>query len=301
MSGSGSIVFILNIAAGASEHAALPATIGAHCAECKVEGRVVLASSGSDLQQAARDAVAAGAAVVVAGGGDGTINTIASQLTGSGIPLGILPLGTLNHFAKDLGIPLALDEALDVIVRGHTRRVDLGEVNGHLFLNNSSLGLYARIVRLRQQYSARGAAKWLVAAWAMLKVLQHNPSFVVRLAANGTSGVRRTSLVMVGNNRYLMEGFDAGSRPSLSDGRLAVYVVTTTSRAHLARLVWRIITGRARQDDTLETYEGPEITVETGVPRLPVALDGEVMELETPLTYCIRPGALTVVVPTSPE
>src|SRR5262249_39207144 len=129
-------------------------------------------AEGARLVETAKAAVRARAPAIVAGGGDGTINTVASIVVGTGIPLGLLPLGTLNHFAKDLGIPLTIDEAVGVVLGGRTIEVDVGEVNGKIFLNNSSLGLYPRIVRLRERSEARGIWKWPVAAWATLRVLR---------------------------------------------------------------------------------------------------------------------------------
>ena len=103
------------------------------------EADITLARSGGEMIARARRAVADGAPVVVAGGGDGTINAVASALVGSQTRLGVLPLGTLNHFAKDMNIPLDLDAAVANAVRGKTARVDVGEVNGRIFLNNSCL------------------------------------------------------------------------------------------------------------------------------------------------------------------
>ena len=118
--------------------------------------RMTLARHGRDIRPAAERAVKEGTAGLVAAGGDGTVNTLAGVAVDAGVPLGVLPQGTLNHFAKDLGIPTDLDDALEVVLAGHTRRVDVGEVSGRIFVNNSSLGVYPRIVRLRERYGARG-------------------------------------------------------------------------------------------------------------------------------------------------
>ena len=291
------ILFILNRSSGNGECDAVKALIDQRFAALGAEARIVLANSGAEMEWAAKQGIAAGAEAVVAGGGDGTISTVAGVLAGSDVPLGVLPLGTLNHFAKDLGIPLQPAEALEVILAGVTETVDVAEVNGRLFLNNSSVGLYARIVRLRQRYEARGVAKWFVAAWAMLKVMEHNPVFTVRIGANGESTSYRSTMVMVGNNAYRMRGIDAGARDSLTGGALAAYVVQSEGKLALAQLVWRIITGRGQEGEDLEVYHAPEVTVETGEAGGPVTRDGEVEEMDMPLTYRIRAGALTVLVP----
>lgn len=290
------ILFILNSASGTGDCDAAKALIDERLAAAGVEARIVLASTGAEMEWAAKQGIAEGAQAIVAGGGDGTISTVAAVLADSDVPLGVLPLGTLNHFAKDLKIPLKTDEALEVILAGHTMMADAGEVNGKLFLNNSSVGLYARIVRLRQRYNARGIAKWFVAAWAMLKVMEQNPVFTVRIGANGETTTYRSSMVMVGNNTYRMTGLDAGARDTVSGGVLGVYVVQTEGKLALARLIWEIITGRAEEGDQLDVHEVRSVTVETSGSRVPVARDGEVEEMEMPLRYGIRAGALKVLV-----
>jgi diacylglycerol kinase family enzyme len=125
------------------------------------DARITFAADGTDLVNLARVTARGDAERIVAGGGDGTLNAVAAATIDSGKTLGVLPLGTLNHFAKDLGIPLDLEGAVGAIVAGHAVRVDVGEVNGHLFLNNASLGLYPRIVRERerQQRAGNGAPR----------------------------------------------------------------------------------------------------------------------------------------------
>ena len=290
------ILFILNSSSGNDECEAVKALIDERLTARGTEARVVLARTGAEMEWAARKGIAAGADAVVAGGGDGTISTVAGVLADSGMPLGVLPLGTLNHFAKDLGIPLKPADALDVILAGTATPVDVGEVNGKLFLNNSSLGLYARIVRLRERYEARGLAKWGVAAWAMFKVMEQNPVFTVRIGANGETSSYRSSLVMVGNNSYRMKGLDAGARDSLRGGALAVYVVESQGKVALARLVWQIITGHAREAEELEVYHATDVTIETEGSSGPVTRDGEVEQMEMPLKYRIRAGAIQVLV-----
>jgi diacylglycerol kinase family enzyme len=271
------ILFILNSSAGNDECDAVKALIDKRLTARGIEARVVLARTGAEMEWAAKEGIAAGADAVVAGGGDGTISTVAGVLADSGMPLGVLPLGTLNHFAKDLRIPLKPADALDVILAGTTMPVDVGEVNGKLFLNNSSLGLYARIVRLRERYEARGLAKWGVAAWAMLKVMEQNPVFTVRIGANGETSSYRSSLVMVGNNSYRMKGLDAGPRQPRG-GALAVYVVKPES--------WhsRDWCGRSSRDAPRKARARgvpcPGVTIETEGSSGPVTRDGEVEQME---------------------
>lgn len=261
------------------------------------DARISLAEGGAGISAAMRQAVEAGCETLVAGGGDGTINTGAAAVLERGIPLGVLPLGTLNHFAKDLGIPLDLDEAVKVVLEGIVCKVDVGEVNGRLFLNNSSLGVYPAIVRLRERYQASGSAKWIAALWASLAVLRRNPFMGVRIIANGRTTVRGTPFVFVGNNEYRMVGLNPGSRDSMATGNLALYVLNADRRTGLLKLAWQVVLRGADNVKELDLLPVEEVTIETRRRHLQVALDGEVATLESPLDYRIRPGALRVHLP----
>ena len=260
------------------------------------EARIRLVT-GQESNAAMRDAVEAGCETLVVGGGDGTINCGASAVVGRQIPLGVLPLGTLNHFAKDLGIPLDLEEAAKVVLEGVVCQVDVGEVNGRIFLNNSSLGVYPAIVRLRDKYSTSGRGKWIAALWAGLTVLRRSPFMAVRIVADGETIVRRTPLVLVGNNEYRMVGLQAGSRDSLARGKLALYVLNAERRPGLLWLGWQVLLHGAEQVKEVDLIAVEEATVETRRRRLQGAADGEVFTLESPLSYRIRPAELRVHVP----
>jgi diacylglycerol kinase family enzyme len=214
------------------------------------------------------------------------------------VAYGVLPLGTLNHFAKDLGVPLNLDLAVANIASGGHVRVDVGEVNGRVFLNNSSLGLYPDIVRDREQQQSRlGRGKWLAFAWAALAALRRYPFLSVRLSVNGEEHARRTPFVFIGNNEYLMQGFNIGARARLNGGMLSLYVAQRPSRLGLVRLAWHALSGTLAQQRDFDVLLAPELAIDTRHKRMRVATDGEVTVMETPLTYRMRAGALIVIVP----
>ena len=243
----------------------------------------------------ARDA---GADAVVAGGGDGTVGAVAGALVGHAMPLGILPLGTLNHFARDLGIPLALDAAIRVVAAGRVRTVDVGEVNGRVFVNNSSIGLYPRIVRKRNEMMERlGRGKWVAALFAAASVLRRFPLLGVRLRIEQESAVRTTPFVFVGNNQYEIDLFRLGRRAGLDCGVLSLYLPVSSGRFAMLRLTLRALFGLIEQGKDFESICAPELTVETKRRRLHVALDGEVLTMHPPLRYRARPLALRVLVP----
>ncbi|HEX9305280.1 MAG TPA: diacylglycerol kinase family protein [Thermoanaerobaculia bacterium] len=263
------------------------------------EADVQLAPSGKDVIALARRAASGGSDVVVAGGGDGTVSSVASVLAGSEKTLGILPLGTLNHFAKDLRIPMDFEEAARNVVEGRIALVDVGEVNGNVFVNNSSLGLYPRIVRHREELQQRlGQGKWPAFAWATLHALhRHASSLELTLSIDGREIRRRTPFVFVGNNFYEMEGFKIGKRDRLDLGELSVYLAPDARPFDLIFLAIRAFFGRLRAAGDFEALRTRELRIETRTGRFQVATDGEISMLDTPLLYRVRPQDLRVVVP----
>lgn len=245
----------------------------------------------------AKRAVAEHAALVVAGGGDGTINAVASQLVGTDTRLGVLPLGTLNHFAKDLKIPLDLDEAIANAVHGNEKRVDVGEVNGRVFLNNSSLGIYPDIVRDREkQQKHLGRSKWHAFARALFVAMRRFPFMNVRLKINGSEHLRRTPFVFIGNNEYL-QGLTMGERERLDSGKMYLYVAQKPTRFGMLRYAVHALFGRLSEAKDFDVLSSTDLVIETRHRQLRVATDGEVTVMKPPLCYRSRAGALRVVVP----
>jgi diacylglycerol kinase family enzyme len=267
-------------------------------ADAGIDAAVVVAKSGEEMTAAARRALDSGAGLVVAGGGDGTINAVASVMAGSGVPFGVLPLGTLNHFAKDLGMPLKLEEAVRALAGGRLACVDVGEVNGRIFLNNSGLGLYPDIVHDREKQQRRlGRGKWVAAFWATVSALRRYPFLSVRLDVDGERLARRTPFVFIGNNAYKMQGLAIGERECLDGGKLSLYVAQRPGRLGLLRFALRALRGTLAGERDFDVLLADEMEIETRHRRLRVATDGEVTVMETPLRYRVRPGALTVIVP----
>ena len=264
----------------------------------RVNAYRVPVARGADLKLIAADIARQRPAAVIAGGGDGTISAVASALVGTDVALGVLPLGTLNHFAKDAGIPLDPAEAARTIAAGHIRRVDVGEVNGRAFLNNSSLGLYPHIVRHREEQQRRlGRGKWTAFAWATWTTLRRKPFLNVRLSMDEEERRCTASFVFIGNNEYLMEGFSIGVRERLDGGRLSLYLTRRQNHWGLVMLGLRALVGRLHQAEDFEATTAQTILIETRRSHVHVALDGEVTVIETPLNYRIRPRALRVLVP----
>jgi diacylglycerol kinase family enzyme len=293
---------ILNAQAGTAGAAGDADTMKQKFRDRGLEAQVVHVESGEQIVREAESAVQAGVGAVVAGGGDGTVSAVAARLAGTPVPLGVLPLGTLNHFAKDLGIPLDVDEAVGVIAQGRVAPVDVGEVNGRVFINNSSLGLYPEIVRDREHQRRRlGRGKWAALVAASIRALQRYPVLSLHIDADGEGLKRRSAFAFIGNNEYAMEGFDIGDRASLNAGRLCLYVTQRTGRFGLLRLALRALAGRLRQARDFDALTASRLRVDTAKRHVHVATDGEVSVMQAPLEYRIRPGALRVIVPHAPS
>jgi YegS/Rv2252/BmrU family lipid kinase len=290
---------IINCSAGNGHDEELERSLHEKFRGAGLEPTITMAKSGAEMIETARHALGNGAELVVAGGGDGTINAVASVMVDSGVPFGVLPLGTLNHFAKDLGIPLELEAAIAAVAGGKVKAVDVGQVNERIFLNNSGLGLYPDIVRDREKQQRRlGRGKWLAAFWATVAALRRYPFLSIRLVVDGARLARRTPFVFIGNNRYTMTGLAIGARDRLDAGKLSLYVAQRPGRFGLLRFALRALLGKLAQERDFDVLLAEEMEIETRHQRLRVATDGEVTVMHTPLRYRIRPGALAVLVPT---
>lgn len=234
---------------------------------------------------------------VVAAGGDGTVGTVAGVLAGTSTPLGILPLGTLNHLAKDLKIPFDLKEAILTIAAGKTREIDVGEVNGHVFVNNSSIGLYPKaVLRRNQQIIRLGRGKWPAMLDASIRVFLRFPLITLKLETSDGSLTRTTPFLFVGNNRYEMKFLRVGDRPSLERGELCTYLLKHAGRLALLRILLMGLFG-IKQDRDFTFILSKEVQVQTRRRHITVSADGQLMTLQTPLHYRIRPIALRVFAP----
>lgn len=288
---------IVNASSGAQRARGFAADLTGRFKASGVEAEIKMADPANIVAEVRR-ALITQPDILVIGGGDGTLNGAASVLVGTKTALGILPLGTLNHFAKDLHIPLDLDGAVQTIAGRQTARVDLGAVNDRFFLNNSSLGLYPKVVAARDALRQRlGRRKLPALIWAGIAVFRRYPFLGVRIAVDGTDLVRRTPFVFVGNNRYEMEGFRIGERLRLDDAVLSLYVANRTGRLGLVRLAMRALFKQLEQSEDFDTASAKSFQVETHHDRLQVANDGELCYMYSPLRYRVLPAALSVVVP----
>jgi len=292
------VTILLNHRAGRAQRAKVREQLARYLRERGIEAVVHEVRAGEEITSLARQAVLGGERTVVAAGGDGTVGAVAAAVVDTEATMAVLPVGTLNHFAKELGIPLELEAALEIALTGAIRAIDVGEVNGRVFVNNSSLGLYSAIVFERERRRRRGWSKWLAMAWASLSVPRRFPSLSVHLEAGGGGARVVTPFLFVGNNEYMVEGFRFGRRRSLDEGRIWVFVAPPiSSRWRAVRLTLRALFKRDRRDRDFKVFQTRELRVETTPEQVRVALDGEIFRVPPPLRYRSRPLALRVRVP----
>jgi len=298
MAESGRITVILNGLAGRARTPEAIEALKARFARTGARVTIDLVLEPRDLAARAREAARRGD-VIVAAGGDGTVSALAAVAVETGATLGVLPLGTLNHFAKELGFPQDLDAAVDALVDGERRQVDVGEVNDRIFINNASVGIYPRLVWEREAEQRRGRSKGVAFAIAMLRTWRNYRTVVARLAVKDAGAIVRTPFVFVGNNEYKAEGFELGGRTTLDAGRLSIFLAPDCGRFEFLTLPFRALAKRLRTDAAFAAFTAQTLTVDVHSPRVNVARDGEIEMMRSPLVYRIRPRALRVIGPSA--
>ena len=250
------------------------------------------------------DALAHGADAVVVGGGDGSIAAAGAKLMGTGKALGILPLGTMNMLAKDLGIPLELGAAADALAHGTIREIDVAEVNGHVYLCNSVIGSPSWMGRHREKHRGHASLRTRLAfAIASVRAAWRHRPMRLSVAFDGQRRSVRlwTRAVAVANNRYA-EGFGlVMSRSRLDRGELMLYVARRYGLWWWVRLTVGMFLGTWRGSRLVNERAATEVTIRSPRTALRVMSDGEALILTPPLVYRIHPGALRVIVPPPEE
>lgn len=297
------LVLVINHSAGTFNRLPLAATVDAvtaafrragHQVEVTVCGRRDLAGAlSAAAQRADVDAV-------ICGGGDGTVLTAILAGLGRDRPLGILPLGTLNLLARDLGLPLDPVEAAARLAEGHAARIDLAEVNGLPFAIWASLGMHPWIVRRRDKMQRGGLRKWPAFALAALRAFRRYPLVRVTLSINGTQKTITTPLLVISNNAWHEQRLPL-TRAALDSGELVVHVAKVSTRLGLLWLALRALFGAWHYNRLLDTFAVDEVRVISRKRRVMVSLDGEVTVLRSPLVFKLRPKALVVLMPSTTE
>lgn len=230
---------------------------------------------------------------IIAAGGDGTVNYCAGLAVETGLPLSVLPTGTLNHFARAIGVTASLESAVVITVQAKTRQVDYCTVNTHVFVNNSNLGIYPRTVQKRDRLDMK-IWKWPAMCIAFFSALFEQRTYDITVDADGSSNQLKTPLLFIGNNVYALEEMGVTSRETINKGFLFLYAVHTSNPFKLLWLAILSLFGLRKRSEDFSLVTDRPIAIRASEPKLSVSLDGEVIELATPLVYEMHAAGLQV-------
>ncbi|NNH77516.1 diacylglycerol kinase [Acinetobacter sp. ANC 5380] len=236
--------------------------------------------------------------VVVAAGGDGTLNAVAAQLMGTDIPMGIFPLGTFNYVARLLNIPLDLLKAAEAIATGKIREVHVAQINDHIYLNNASLGLYPLFIQRRELYNQRFGRFALNAYTSGLDVLiRDRKELKLEIEVDGKKYPVKTPLIFFGNNQLQLAEMNLRIAESAAKGKVAGVVVAKSDKRTLFKMLWQLMRGNLDQAPDVYSFSADEVKIYSKRKKLTVALDGEIVEMQPPLKISVRKNALKIMVP----
>lgn len=236
--------------------------------------------------------------VIVAAGGDGTLNAVAKKLMHTDIPMGIIPLGTFNYVARVLEIPIDIFKAAEVIATGTYREVHIATLNDQIYLNNASLGLYPLFIKKRETFNRLFGRFPLHAYTSALDVLlREHQSLKLSISIDEKKYPVKTPLIFFGNNQLQLCDMKLRIAECAANGKLAGVLVAKNDRLSLLRMLFQFVQGKIDQASDVYSFCAEHIQVESKKKKLTVALDGEIVELETPLNFAVRKSALKVMVP----
>ena len=298
------LFIVFNAASGSSDAAQTCATIAAVLDAAGRAHHILTVEAGQTLPELACDAVAQAGAVqgiVVAAGGDGTINTVAQAMLGSGLTFGVLPQGTFNYFSREHGIPADTEAAVRLLLDGEIRPVQIGRVNDRVFLVNASLGLYPVLLENREEWKRQLGRSRLVAFWAgLLTLLREHRRLTLDIEHGGERRTVRTVTLFVGNNRLQLEQLGLPAASDVARGRLAGITLRQTGKLAMLWLLVRGALGRLGDADRVVNFSFRTLNLKSLRRRIKVATDGEVTWMRPPLHFEALPDALKLIVPRSP-
>ncbi|HEX9501339.1 MAG TPA: diacylglycerol kinase family protein [Thermoanaerobaculia bacterium] len=250
-----------------------------------------------DCSSIIREQMQMGRTLFVAAGGDGTISNVIQPLVNTEAVLGVIPLGTFNHFARDLGLPLDWRAALEVALSGTTRQIDTARVNERFFINNLSIGLYPELVSRREE-RGRDTSRWKARLYAAVATLRKYPYVTLAIETDYLHEIIRTHVFVVSNNSYDLSrlGVEA-PRNTLEEGRLSVYWLPHVSRIALARFLAHYFAGRVTTTPGFRSFRTVRLRVQSPRKHLHLGVDGEVVTMPPPLIITMVPRSLLVKVP----
>lgn len=256
--------------------------------------RVVDVVPGIDVREIVRSSLGQGLRTFVVAGGDGSIHHVAQALVGTEGILGILPIGTVNHMARDLMIPVNWREAFEIAVRGAIRQIDTGIVNGTYFLNSVMVGIYPTLTDYREQYRSTHS-KWTAYAKAARLAMRQFRHVTLVIEMDGRLETIRTQLFVVSINSYdLSQAGVVALKTSLDDGRLTIYSFGFLSRMQFIRAAAKFYRGRITEMDGFRRIRTKKLRVDFASEALRISIDGELIDAPPPLQISAVPSSLLV-------
>lgn len=257
--------------------------------------RVIEVRPDVDIRAIVRDALAANLRTFVVAGGDGSIHYVAQALVGTEGILGVIPVGSVNHLARDLELPVNdWRAAFEIAVRGSVRQIDVGRINGQYFLNSVMLGIYPAISEFRERFRSMHS-RWRAYWKAIRMALHHFPHVTLVVEHDGRVETFRTQMFVVAVNAYDLSQTGAVSpKTTFNDGRLAMYSLSFMSRLQFIGVVAKYLRGRISDVPGFRSIRTTSLRLDTGKRRLRVSIDGELVDLDTPLQLAAVPASLLV-------
>lgn len=288
---------ILNAASGGQQQSAAAEQLRSLGKNLAFACDIVIAKSDA-IRQIARNARDSGYQRVIVGGGDGSINAVASELANSNIIMGVLPLGTFNYFARELNVPLDLQQSFEICSRCEVEELTTGEVNGQIFLNNASIGFYPHVLSVREDtYKRFGRSKLVAYASVLLALGRWRLNKRLTLEIDGELHTVRTPMVFIARNASQLEEFSLVGPTCIDKDGLVVYVLPPVGRLGLLKLAWRVFRRRVQPFVDVQVFCARSITIRSNRRTVNVAIDGERFSMTYPLKIVARPKSLKVIVP----
>jgi diacylglycerol kinase family enzyme len=260
--------------------------------------RVVEIQPEIDVRVTVRTALDAGLRTFVVAGGDGSVHHVAQALVNTEGVLGVVPVGSVNHLARDLAVPI--DDwraALEIAVRGEIRQIDVGRVNGRYFLNSVMVGIYTTVSEYRERFRSMHS-RWRAYVKAARLALRHFPHVNLVVEMEGRVETFRTQMFVIAVNSYdLSQSGIVSPKTTFNDGRLSIYSLSFMSRLQFARAAAKYFRGKIGEVEGFRSVRVAQLRVDTGKRRLRISIDGELVEMQTPLQIAAVPSSLLVRAP----
>lgn len=255
-------------------------------------------TKGVSIADAAKRAMQDGAQIILALGGDGTQVAVASAVVGSETVMATLPGGTFNYFARELGVGDTVDMALDTVLAGHVRQLDVGEVNGRIFLNNASFGVYPEILKRREAIYKRWGRSRIAAYWSVIIALRdmRDPMHLSLIQGDSKRDIR-TPLAFAARSAFQLESLGLDGAPEVRDGKIALFIATGRKPRDLLAAAFRLAAGRVMKGQDFELLVADEFKIDIGHKHRLLAFDGEKGRMGGPFHMRVQRKALSVIVP----